>query len=510
MVHPVFFPTFVADMLRLPKIIRRTLSVRISLMVVFAMGLLLIASMGIMLHYSRKAVKEEELQKASQTLEGTVQRIDNIMLSVEQATGNIYFSILPHLDRQDKLDEFCRKLVESNPYIQGCAIAMKEDFYKDHKLFMAYYHRKVGKDKYYSNELTKSDTFADHPYTQQRWYTHPMETGMAEWTPPLTEVRTDIEPLITFSLPIYNAPFDSLQNEVPKPVGVIGVDVALSVLTDIVEKAKFSDNSYCTLLNADGEYIIHPDDKKLMVQTEKILKDEDESAKEAAQAMMAGGTGYRPFRMNGTDYYVFYKSFEHQSVPGRAMGRLGWSAGIIYPEDDIFGDYNSLTYYVLAITIVCLLLMFLLSRTVVHHQLKPLLMLTEKAQRISQGHYDEPIPESHQTDEIGQLQNNFQQMQQRLSTYIGELEQLTTTLRERGEGLSKTYEEAKKADRMKTAFLHNMTNQMIEPAEAIEQDVNALSKEGKNVADDIQMNGKRITDLLNNLLNMSDEEKKTI
>ena len=510
MVHPVFFPTFVADMLRLPKIIRRTLSVRISLMVVFAMGLLLMASMGVMLYYSRKAVKEEALQKATQTLEGTVQRIDNIMLSVEQTSGNIYFSILPHLDSQDKVKEYCRKLVETNPYIQGCAIAMEEDFYKDHKLFMAYYHRKVKEDKYYANELIQSDTFGDRPYTQQQWYTRPMETGQAGWINPLSDVKADVEPLITFSLPIYNAPFDSLQNGNVKPVGVIGVDVALSVLTDIVEEAKFSDNSYCTLLNADGEYIVHPDDDKLMVQTEKILKDEDESAKEAAQAMIAGGTGYRPFRMNGTDYYVFYKSFERSSVPGRTMDKLGWSAGIIYPEDDIFGDYNSLTYYVLAITFVCLLLMFLLSCAVVHRQLKPLLMLTEKAQRISQGHYDEPIPDSHHTDEIGQLQKNFQQMQQRLSTYIGELEQLTATLRERGEGLSKAYEEAKKADRMKTTFLHNMTNQMIEPAEAIEQDVNALSKEGKNVADNIQMNGSRITDLLNNLINMSDEEKTSL
>ena len=497
-------------MLQLPKIIRRTLSVRISLMVVIAMGLLVMASMGVMLHYSRKAVKEEALQKASQTLEATVQRIDNIMLSVEQASGNIYFSILPHLGRQDKLDEFCRKLVESNPYIQGCAIAMKEDFYKDRKLFMAYYHRKVGENKQYSDKLTKSDTFADQSYTQQQWYTHPMETGMAEWMPPLAEVRTDIEQLITFSLPIYNAPFDSLQNELPKPVGVIGVDVALSVLTDIVEKAKFSENSYSVLLNADGEYIIHPDDKKLMAKTDQALKDEENSAKLAAQAMMAGGTGYSPFRLDGKDYYVFYKSFERSPVPGRMADKLGWSAGIVYPESDIFGDYNSLTYSVLAITFVCLLLMFVFCRIVIHRQLKPLLMLTEKAQRISQGHYDEPIPESRHADEIGQLQNNFQHMQQRLSTSIGELEQLTATLRERGEGLSKAYEKATKADRMKTAFLHNMTNQMLEPAEAIDHDVEALNKEGKNVADDIQTNGKRITELLNNLINMSDEEKTAL
>ena len=100
-------------------------------------------------------------------------------------------------------------------------------------------------------------------------------------------------------------------------------------------------------------------------------------------------------------------------------------------------------------------------------------------------------------------------MQQRLSTYIGELEQLTDTLRERGEGLSQAYEEAQKADRMKTAFLHNMTNQMIEPSLSIDRDVNSLLEGGGNVVDNIQMNGKRITDLLNNLLNMSDEEKTT-
>ena len=497
-------------MLQLPKIIRKTLSVRISLMVVFAMGMLLIASMVVMLHYSRKAIKEEALQKASQTLEGTIQRIDNIMLSVELASGNIYFSLLPHLDRQDKVYEYCRKLVETSPYIQGCAIAMKEDFYKDHQFFMAYYHQKPGKDNHYTNELIQSDTFGDTPYTQQLWYTQPMETGRAGWINPLSDVKVDVEPLITFSLPIYNAPFDSLQKGNVKPVGVIGVDVALSVLSDIVEEAKFSDYSYCTLLNADGEYIIHPDDNKLMMQTDKALKDEeDTSAKEAVQAMMAGGTGYRSFRLNGTDYYVFYKSFERTSVPGRTMEKLGWSAGIVYPEDDIFGDYNRLLYYVLGITVACLLLMFLLSRTIVHHQLKPLLMLTKKAQRISQGHYDEPIPVSNQMDEIGQLQDNFKLMQERLSAYIGELEQLTDTLRERGEGLSQAYEEAQKADRMKTAFLHNMTNQMTEPSLSIDRDVNSLLEGGDNVVDNIQMNGKRITDLLNNLLNMSDEEKTT-
>ena len=58
-------------------------------MAVSAMAVLLIASMIVMLLYSRKNVKDEALQEAMQTLDGTIQNIDNILLSVEQATGNV-------------------------------------------------------------------------------------------------------------------------------------------------------------------------------------------------------------------------------------------------------------------------------------------------------------------------------------------------------------------------------------------------------------------------------------
>ena len=48
-------------MLRLSKIINKTLSVRLSLIVVLSMAILLMASLMVMLFFSRKAVKEEML-----------------------------------------------------------------------------------------------------------------------------------------------------------------------------------------------------------------------------------------------------------------------------------------------------------------------------------------------------------------------------------------------------------------------------------------------------------------
>ena len=496
--------------LRLPLFISKNLSVRLSLVLVIAVGTLLMSSLVVMLHYSRKAVKEEAQQKALQTLEGMVQRVDNILLSVEQTSGNFYFNLLPFLGSPDKMMDFSRKLVESNPYIAGCAIAFKPYFYgADREFFMAYVYRSGDDFESTDAPIIQAETFGNQPYTQQVWYTEPMANGRSVWLNPMKGIEADVEPIVTFCLPIFG--FDG------KPVGVVGVDVSISMLSQIVLESKPSPNSYCTVLDGDGSYIIHPDTAKYRQTVFSVAEREaDPSVKKAGEAMMSGTTGYKPFYMYGTDYYVFYMPFKRAAVTGRSMEKLDWSAGIIYPEDDIFGDYNRLLYYLIIISVIGLLLLLVIFRTVTHRYLLPLRMLTHSAQHIAKGNFSETIPAASRRDEVGYLQNNFRHMQQSLSTQMGELERLKNGLQERGKELRVAYEHAKKADRMKTAFLHNMTIKMVEPSNTIIKDVNDLcgdsqefDQEGISVlANDIQKNGEDIAELLNNLLKMSDDDSR--
>ena len=167
------------------------------------MTCLLMASMIVMLVNSRKAVKEEATQKALVTLDCTIHSIDNILLSVEQTTGNIYYNMLPHMDDPDMMFVYARKLVETNPYVVGCAIAFKEDYFKGRHQFMAYMHRADSAGvAYASTKIVSDEMFANEPYTQQKWYTQPMEAGQAGWMNPLNNMDTDETPIITFSLPI--------------------------------------------------------------------------------------------------------------------------------------------------------------------------------------------------------------------------------------------------------------------------------------------------------------------
>lgn len=120
----------------------------------------------------------------------------------------------------------------------------------------------------------------------------------------------------------------------------------------------------------------------------------------------------------------------------------GWSIGVAFSENDIFGEYNALFNFVIIIAIVGMVLMYLHTRLIIRHRLKPLRMLTELTDRIAHGHYNEPLPSRHRNkDEIGLLQGHFQQMQRSVAANINELHELTQTIQERSKELHEAYEQ---------------------------------------------------------------------
>jgi methyl-accepting chemotaxis protein len=448
-------------MTKLKNHISQTLSFRLSLRVITALAILLIVALVIMFFFSRKVVKEEALSDAAQTLDATVNRIDNVLLNVEQATGNIYWKMMSYTRQLEKMENYAQRLVADNPYIIDTHFTWNTD-----------------------STTVNSDI-----------------TG---WIEPQHN-HGNGDALTTFRLPIYDG---------QKVVGVFDVDVSLTLLSKIVLDTKPSPNSFCILLGNNGKLIVYPDSTILNENVSELAKRFDsEAGLETIQSMMSGETGYRSVKIDGKSCYVFYKPFERAEVPGRAMNELGWSAGVIYPEDDIFGDYNRLLYMVLVIVVVGLGLLLISCRIFIHRQFIPIRQLAKSAQRIADGQYDEPIPDIRQVDEVGILQKHFQQLQRSLTTRVGELQHASELLKERGEVLQATYEQAQAADRMKTNFLYNMSDQMMGPVSDITDRVmkisnhaNELSDEECNrLVDDIQQRGGTITALLNQLITESEK-----
>ncbi len=480
---------------------------KINLQVVGETLLILALSLGLIFYFSHKALKHEALLDAEQTLEATVQDIDNILLSVEQATGNIYYDLLNHVNDSSRMYTYCRELVESNPNIVGCAIAYKPGYFAGKDLFMVYVHRR-GFSTDVKTDLVTTHKFTNRPYTEQFWYTEPMNSGYVGWTNPLKGDDTENVPLVTFCLPFADASGER--------VGLIGVDVSINQLSNIVLPAKPSENSYSVLLARNGSFIVHPDEKKLESQTvfNQMNEGADPSVLEAAEAMVAGESGMKNFKMNNKDWTVFYKPFKRVEWEGRSQGPLGWSVGVVYPEDDVHSVHNKLLFFVIAIAIAGMLLFFLLCSWVIRLQLKPLRMLTRSAQHIAEGDYSEIVPATNRDDEIGHLQNRFHKMQRSLQEQVNELEQETAELHHDSDILRASFGKTEEADRMRTSFLHYMTNQMALPSESIDRSVTTLCNNYHDIAKDeiekevtnIERKSETIVELLNHMVHFTEME----
>lgn len=471
--------------------------------------LLLVLTLGVLAYFSHKVLRQEARRDAGLMLDATVQDIDNVLLSVEQSTGNIYYDLIEHLDDKQRMFTYCRELVLSNPNIVGCAIAFKPGYYPGTDLFMAYVHRRAFVNDIKS-DLVTTEKFANRAYTEQVWYSEPMKSGWIGWTDPLKGDDTENEPLVTFCLP-----FSDKNGE---RVGVIAVDVSIAQLSKIILAAKPSEHGYSVLLARNGSFIVHPDENKLESQTVFSQMDNgvDASVLEAAEAMVAGKVGEKDFTMDGKRWTVFFKPFVRGEWEGRynGEGTLGWSVGVVYPDEDIFGMHNKLVYLVIVIAILGLLAFFAMTTIIIKRQLKPLKCLTQSAQRIADGDLNEYLQDTDREDEIGQLQNRFHKMQHSLQKQVNDQEHEIVRLQQRSDVLRAAYRKTEEADRMKTSFLHYMTNQMAVPSESIERSVTTLcnnyhdmsKEEIDQQVDNIQRKSDALVELLNHMTHFTETE----
>lgn len=481
-------------------------SIRLNSLVAIEIVTLLIVSLGGLLYFTRKSLVEESKMDAEQHLECTVQRVDNMLLSIEQTTGNIYHALLENIDQPDRMQTYCRKLVECNPNIDGCVIAFKPDYYPGRGQFFNFVHRK----KYNSPELITSDESPNMPYTQKKWYIETMEKCRPSWIDPGENHDYNLEPVITYCLPIIDHSGEC--------VGVIATGMSINLLSQIVLETKPSPNSYSILLTHDGSYLIHPDRERLAGQTvfEQTNIAESPTALAAAKAMVEGKTGNMSFQMNDVTWYMFYKPFVLTKTPSRSMNIMKWSIATIYPKVDIFGEYNHLVFHVLGIVVVALLVFYMLCKKAIRKQVKPLAYLTESAERIANGHYDESIPNVKRDDEIGEFYQHFQLMHKKMAADIAKQEEQKARLHKHHEDLEKIVQQIQDDEQVKTTFLHNITNKMIAPAESIEDSVKALCDHYEDITlteanekkENIKRQSEMILELLRHNFNVSSDEER--
>ena len=158
--------------------------------------------------------------------------------------------------------------------------------------------------------------------------------------------------------------------------------------------------------------------------------------------MTDGKQGIMHVMVNGQKCHVNY-----QPVPGTT-----WSLAMVCPESEVLAGYNRLAYVIIALIFIGLLIILWLSSKVVRQTILPIKQLLSYTQRIADGNYDEPIPQSDQPDDIGHLQNSFAAMQQALHERMGSISQTAQEIQKQNEQRAHNMELAEESVRKKTSF----------------------------------------------------------
>jgi sigma-B regulation protein RsbU (phosphoserine phosphatase) len=390
--------------------IRQSLSTRLSLWIVIIAAIILMAALGFMFSESRKAIRQEAINRATQILENTAQRVNGILDRVEVATNNTDWLITRHLDAPDSMFVYSRRILQNNPDLNGCSIAFEPYYFKSRgRYFSAYSYNDNG------NILTTQEGNIHYEYFYMDWYQLCKLLDRPKWTEPFMDYNPDD----IYSPEMIASYCKPLKDKDGQYVGTISVDLSLKWLSNTISEVKPYPNSYSIMIGEGGTFFVHPDTTKLFYQTiyTEMLEHPDTALTALGNAMQRGEEGMRQLKMDGEDSYVFFKP----------LGKTGWSVAIVCPESDIFSAFNRLQRVVGCIVLAGLLLMLLIFSRIIGRELKPLKTLAEQAENIASGQFDEEIPQSERVDEIGQLTNTFSNMQFFLVNYIDILKQTTAS-----------------------------------------------------------------------------------
>ena len=387
---------------------RRSFSARLSLWVVSFAALVFLAAMSYFFLVSRQFVREEAILRATQVVENSVLRLNSILEDVEISADNLEWLVYRHLDEPESMMEYTRTTVQSNPVLSGCSISFEPNFFEGHYYYSAY-------SGYIGGNLeTEQEGDEDYQYFYLDWYLQPKLLNQPCWTEPYSDwEQDDAEDRQTQRMVSYCKPLTTSDGY----IGSISLDVSLKWLSDNLSPVKPYPHSYSILVSRGGTFLVHPDPEKLFYQTifTEGLIDPKPELDELGKSMLGLEAGYRRMEIDGIRSYVFFTP----------LNATGWSMAIVCPESDIFGRFNRLRRFIIAIDILGLLLLFLSCFRVIRKSMQPLSDLARQAEDIASGHFDTVLPENTQPDELGTLSRSFADMQSSLVTYMDELTRTT-------------------------------------------------------------------------------------
>jgi len=253
---------------------------------------------------------------------------------------------------------------------------------------------------------------SDFDPTSRDWYkiAEEVRAGVV-WSEPYVDTATE-EYIITASRAIVS------DNKV---VGVLGVDINLTKLTDRVSEMDIGFNGYPFLIGLDGTAIVHPtkrgEDLSSLPFIDKMLTSEKES-------------DTIRYELDGDEKVLVYNT-----VP-----KTNWKVGSAYSMEDLIQSSKEIERLLIVTALITLAIMLVLVVFISNKITKPIKQLQKTVTDVSTG--DLSIQsEINSKDETGLLASDLNKMIVNMKNTIQVVQESIYNVRESAEGLSAVSEE---------------------------------------------------------------------
>ena len=222
------------------------------------------------------------------------------------------------------------------------------------------------------------------------------------WSEPFLNPDTG-EAVSAYTVSVYR-----MENDARVRVGIVNAELPLSTLATAIQRLRIFETGYVFILSGDGRYLAHLDTQRDMSETifDVARFQKNQNLLEIGQRMIRGETGFAalwsPYLQKPARIYF-------TPLPG-----TDWSIGVVFGEEELFANLQTLAGEVILIGAAGLLLLLALVVLIVRQFTRPLLVLTEKSAAIAGGDLEVAIPPPRTYDEVGVLTQSFAEMRQAL------------------------------------------------------------------------------------------------
>ncbi|MEE1865390.1 methyl-accepting chemotaxis protein [Pseudomonas sp. 119P] len=233
------------------------------------------------------------------------------------------------------------------------------------------------------------------------WYQDGMAASGAVLTEPYIDLTT-------------NKMVIGILSKVSSSVGVVGGDLSLDGLVQIINSLKFGGMGYAFLVNDQGKILVHPDQSLVMKSLADLYPGRTPEL----------STELTEVQVDGQDRLLTF-------TPIKGLPSANWYIGLSIDKDKAYAMLSEFRTSAIIATVIALAIIIGLLGLLIRVLLQPLLTMTRAMEDIAEGEGDLTKRLAiHSQDEFGDLGKAFNRFVERIHTSIREVSSATEQVNE--------------------------------------------------------------------------------